>query len=270
MARVLTAAIGAPLAIAALFLLPRLGFLILVGGLILIAAAEMARLGRAIGAGKGISLLPVFTLLCAILLLEPPFVGLDGSLRVFLMVLLATAGVSLAGLWSGGSIQERSLSASFMGFGALYLALPIAAFDQLRTRDPWLVVLLLATVWLTDTGAFVFGSKWGRRKLAPKVSPNKSWEGALGGLVLGVLAAGLLSWWRLGGIEPSWLVGGLAASVSGQLGDLFESMFKRAAGVKDSGALLPGHGGMFDRLDSLIIAAPVLELTCRLVLPAAS
>ncbi|MCH7665183.1 MAG: phosphatidate cytidylyltransferase [Acidobacteria bacterium] len=273
MARVLTAAIGAPLVVAALFLFPPGGFVALVGGLCLIAAAELARLGRATGAGRGVYLLPVFVLLAAILLVDPAVVGFadrDSGLRILLLVLLVTAGASLAGLWSGGKVRARGLAASFLGFGALYLALPVAAFDQLRARDPWLVVLLLATVWLTDTGAFLIGSKWGRRKLAPEVSPNKSWEGAWGGLLLGLLAAGVCSWWRLGVLEPSWLFAGLVVSVSGQLGDLFESMFKRSAGVKDSGTLLPGHGGMLDRLDSLIVAAPVLELTCRLVLPAAS
>ena len=273
MARVLTAAIGAPLALGAVFLFSREGFAALVGVLCLVAAAELARLGRAAGAGRGVYLLPVFVLLAAILLVGPAVVGLDGldaGLRILLLVFLVTMGASLAGLWSGGKARERGLAASFLGFGALYLALPVAAFDQLRTRDPWLVVLLLATVWLTDTGAFLFGSKWGKRKLAPEVSPNKSWEGAWGGLLLGLLAAGFCSWWRLGLLEPSWLFAGLVVSVSGQLGDLFESMFKRSAGVKDSGTLLPGHGGMLDRLDSLIVAAPVLELTCRLVLPAAS
>lgn len=268
-ARVLTAAIGAPLAVAALFLFPRGGFVALVGGLCLIAAAELSRLGRAAGAGRGVYFLPVFVLLAAILLVDPVAVGfadLDADLRLLLLVLLVTAGASLAGLWSGGQVRARGLTALFLGFGALYLALPVVAFDQLRARDPWLVVLLLATVWLTDTGAFLFGSKWGRRKLAPEVSPNKTWEGAWGGLLLGLLAAGLCSWWRLGVLEPSWLFAGLVISVSGQLGDLFESMFKRFAGVKDSGTLLPGHGGMLDRLDSLIVAAPILELTCRLVL----
>ncbi len=239
--------------------------------LCVIAAVELARLGRATGASRAVSPLPAFVLLATLLLVEPAigrFADLDASLRLLMLALLVTLGASLAGLQSEGKIRERGLAASYLGFGTVYLALPIAAFDQLRARDPWLVVLLLATVWLTDTGAFLVGSKWGRRKLAPTVSPNKSWEGAWGGLLLGLLAAGLWSWVRTGALEPLWLLAGAAISVAGQLGDLFESMFKRAAGVKDSGALLPGHGGMLDRLDSLIVAAPVLELICRLFYPA--
>jgi phosphatidate cytidylyltransferase len=272
MARVLTAAIGAPLALAALFLLPRAGFLGLIVILCVIAAVELARLGRATGASPAVSLLPVFVLLAATLLVDPAIGGLadlTAGPRVLLLAVLVTFGASLAALGSAGKIRERGLAASLLGFGTLYLTLPILAFDQLRARDPWLVVLLLATVWLTDAGAFLVGIKWGRRKLAPVVSPNKSWEGAWGGLLLGLLAAGLWSWLRLGSLQPLWLVVGFTISVSGQLGDLFESMFKRSAGVKDSGALLPGHGGMLDRLDSLIVAAPVLELFCRLVWPPA-
>lgn len=269
MARVLTAAIGAPLALAALFLLPREGFLVVVALLCAIAAAELARLGRAAGASRAVSLLPAFAIVAALLLLEPGvsrLTALTGS-RIFLLAMLVAFGASITALFSKGTMRERGWAASLLGFGTLYLALPIAAFDQLRARDPWLVVLLLATVWLTDTGAFLAGSRWGRRKLAPAVSPNKSWEGAWGGLLLGLLAASLWSWWRLGAIEPLWLFAGFAVSVTGQLGDLVESMFKRSAGVKDSGALLPGHGGMLDRLDSLIVAAPVLELICRFAGP---
>lgn len=267
--RVLTAVIGAPLALAALFVLPRPGFLLLVAALVLVAAAEFARLGRAAGAGDALIWLPAAVALAALLLIErPPWGGgldwaVDPGARLGLLAGLVAVAVALLALWSKGTMRERALTAGFLGFGALYLGLPIAAFDQLRARDPWLVVLLLATVWLTDSGAFLVGSRWGRRRLAPEVSPNKSWEGAWGGLGLGLLAAAALSWWRLGAVEPTWLLAGLAVSVTGQLGDLVESMFKRSAGVKDSGSLLPGHGGMLDRLDSLIMAAPVLELLCR-------
>ena len=267
MQRVLTAAIGAPLALVALFLLPRVGFLALVLGLCLIAAIELARLGVVLGAGRAVWSLPVLTLLAALLLTEPAVAGvaeIGADTRFLLVLVLATFASAIVALWSRGSVRERAMGIWLIAFGALYLALPVSAIDRLRGRDPFLVVFLLAVVWLTDTGAFLVGGKWGKRKLAPQVSPNKTWEGALGGLVAGVAAAGAWSLWRLGAVEPGLLLAGGLVSTAGQIGDLIESLIKRAAGVKDSGALLPGHGGMLDRPDSLFVAAPVLELVCRL------
>jgi phosphatidate cytidylyltransferase len=123
----------------------------------------------------------------------------------------------------------------------------------------WRIVLLLAIVMSSDTVAFFVGSALGRRKLAPGISPGKTVEGAVGGLVGGVLGA--LAVWAAGlpGV-PAWHAAllGFAVAVLGMLGDLLESLLKRWAGVKDSGRLFPGHGGMLDRLDSLLFGAPVL------------
>jgi phosphatidate cytidylyltransferase len=128
----------------------------------------------------------------------------------------------------------------------------------------WLVVVV-ASVWAMDTAAYAVGRMIGRRKLAPAISPGKTVEGALGGLV----AAGAVAAW-LGYIcglpVPLGLLLGLAIGVVGQAGDLFESLLKRCAGVKDSGAILPGHGGILDRLDSLLFAAPVAYFGLRVVL----
>ncbi len=122
----------------------------------------------------------------------------------------------------------------------------------------WLMFGLLVN-WVGDTGAYYVGRKFGRHKLAPMVSPGKSWEGAFASVVTGV-AFGLIylpltikgtSWWLAGLLA-------LAANVAGQVGDLAESAIKRGAGVKDSGSLLPGHGGLLDRVDSTLFALPVL------------
>ena len=145
-------------------------------------------------------------------------------------------------------------------FGVVSIALPATAMCLLRARSPRAVLALLLIVWVCDSSAYYVGRAIGRRPLAPVVSPKKTWEGTIGGLVGATLfgaAAG--TWWFLPELGP---VRGAAAaalaSTAGQIGDLVESLWKRGAGVKDSGTFLPGHGGFYDRIDSLLFAAPVL------------
>ena len=121
------------------------------------------------------------------------------------------------------------------------------------------IILLLSVVWAGDTGAYFAGRAFGCHKLHPKVSPKKTWEGALGGLLASLVAGALAAGWYLPAFP--WiglLVAVLPAAVLGQAGDLCESVLKRACGVKDSGRILPGHGGILDRVDALIFAAPIL------------
>ena len=102
------------------------------------------------------------------------------------------------------------------------------------------------------------GSAWGRHKMAPLVSPNKSWEGAIAGFLTGIVATVLWSWWRLGEVRAPLLLVAAATGIAAQLGDLFESLLKRGVNVKDSGSLIPGHGGFFDRMDAMLFAGPVM------------
>jgi len=121
----------------------------------------------------------------------------------------------------------------------------------------WLVLMLLCLIWATDTGAYYTGKTFGKHKLAPSISPNKTWEGSVGGLVLAIVVAGLFKEYLLP--DLTWMdaiVLAVLGGVWGQLGDLLESALKRNVGVKDSGKMLPGHGGMLDRFDSLIFTAP--------------
>ncbi len=120
----------------------------------------------------------------------------------------------------------------------------------------WLV-LAIVTTWVSDTGAFLIGRQWGRRKLAPHLSPKKTWMGCLGGLVTAVGFAVPLAYWGGAGAGHGLAVG-LLIGVVCPFGDLVISMVKRQVGVKDTGALFPGHGGMLDRLDTLLVAAPLI------------
>jgi phosphatidate cytidylyltransferase len=125
----------------------------------------------------------------------------------------------------------------------------------------WLMLLLLGLIWATDTGAYYTGKSIGKRKLAPSISPNKTWEGTIGGLVLAFIVGSVFKTTLLP--ELSWIdvtVLAFLGGAWGQMGDLLESAFKRSVGVKDSGSVLPGHGGLLDRFDSLIFTAPAYYL----------
>jgi len=128
-------------------------------------------------------------------------------------------------------------------------------------------VLLL--VWSADTGAYFAGKAFGRRRLAPQISPGKTWEGVAGGLVLSAAAAAASAQWLDQPVGPLVVVS-LVVAVFSIVGDLTESLFKRFAGVKDSGQLIPGHGGLMDRLDSITAAAPLLLLGALELLTVAS
>lgn len=127
----------------------------------------------------------------------------------------------------------------------------------------WLVVGVLA-VWAYDTGAYLAGRAVGRRGFMTHISAHKTWEGVVGGIVLAVLVT-LLTFWATGAWLPGALILGPLVAVAAQAGDLAESMLKRAAGAKDSGRLIPGHGGMLDRIDSILFAGPVVYLYLLLV-----
>jgi phosphatidate cytidylyltransferase len=163
-----------------------------------------------------------------------------------------------------GEFNATVPAAAMTLLGATYLGALGGTLAGLRLLEPlalapWRIVLLLAIVMVSDTAAYLVGNAIGTRKLAPSISPGKSVEGAVGGLVGGV--AGALAVWAAGlpGV-PAWHAGllGFVVAILGILGDLLESLLKRWAGVKDSGRLFPGHGGMLDRLDSLLFGAPVV------------
>ncbi|GAA4701020.1 phosphatidate cytidylyltransferase [Brevibacillus fulvus] len=149
------------------------------------------------------------------------------------------------------------LGALYIGYGFTYML----ATRNLPEHGLLLTFLVVFGIWATDTGAYFVGKAVGRRKLWPAISPNKTLEGSLGGLVLAVLVVALLN--QLGGsFSFGQVLGiGLTIGIAGQLGDLVESAIKRHFGVKDSGQILPGHGGVLDRFDSLLFVFPILHLS---------
>lgn len=148
--------------------------------------------------------------------------------------------------------------------GYLILAATWKALTELHlmAQGSWLVLYVMLLVWAADIGAFFVGRRWGQHKLAVSISPGKTIEGAIGGIIAALLIATLVGWSELrqGMLWSIWLAVALITVLFSILGDLFESMLKRTAGIKDSGKLLPGHGGILDRIDSLTAAAPVFVL----------
>lgn len=171
--------------------------------------------------------------------------------------LFLVATTALLPLLGRARVEEALIASGFLAFGVPYFTLPIVSVYQLQAIDPWLLFLLLAIVWLGDTAAFYVGSRFGRHRMAPIISPKKSWEGAAAGFSIGIVATAVWSLCRLGELRPALLAVAAVTALVAQLGDLVESMIKRGVGVKDSARLLPGHGGMYDRMDAMILAAPV-------------
>jgi phosphatidate cytidylyltransferase len=262
MKRVLTAAVVLPLAIAAIFLLPSLGFFVLVLLVVELAVLEYVAITGSLSSPRAMASLPVLVPLAVLFLLPEIWYGDRMLPAEYLLgwILLASAGMAAIALFSRAPIKESVGALGFLAFGLPYFALPVASLHRLRSIDPWVVLLVAAIVWAGDTAAYYVGCRWGRRRLTPVVSPHKTWEGAAAGFVAAVAATAAWSLWRLGEVNSELLALGAVTSVAAQVGDLVESLVKRSAGVKDSGALLPGHGGMLDRLDSLLFAAPVLTV----------
>jgi phosphatidate cytidylyltransferase len=157
--------------------------------------------------------------------------------------------------------------AALLVIGLVYIFGCWRAAISLRDLNPhWLMFALLVN-WTGDAGAYYVGRAFGRHKLAPRVSPNKSWEGAVASTVASLVLAGGYLLYFVPEVGPRLIIPlAVLANVTGQLGDLAESAIKRGAGVKDSGALLPGHGGLLDRVDSTVFVLPVLYACVRLTL----
>ena len=231
------------LLVAGLFLLPRAGVAALMALVVGIGGFEWARLcgfNAPVYAGAAVvSLVLLF--------------WFDITQPVFVLATAFWIVAAPAWLWIGVKPVHRAALAA-AGFIVLVPA-ALAVVDL----PPLEALLVLAVAWIADTGGYFAGRRWGRHKLAPSISPGKTWEGAAGGLIAAAAYAIILSMFAGGGNKDAALFVGVAALLVAVsiVGDLFESAAKRQAGVKDSGALLPGHGGMLDRIDSATATLPV-------------
>ncbi|MCW8945774.1 MAG: phosphatidate cytidylyltransferase [Sedimenticola sp.] len=257
--RILTALVLLPLVIAGVLYLPTKGFALILAIVIFLAASEWLRLAALVTLKERLLflLVIVFSLLFFSYALEEP--GVD--LALFSLVSVGWLVVS------GVVIQyhpERSpvfgkLTKALIG---LFVLVPTwAALVYLHgygEQGPELVLFAMSLSWVADTGAYFAGRQWGRVKLAPHVSPKKTREGVYGALLAVGLWSGLLIWLRPEtGSALQILLLCLVVCLVSVIGDLFESLLKRQAGIKDSGSLLPGHGGILDRIDSLTAVAPL-------------
>lgn len=188
------------------------------------------------------------------------------SVPLAIMAPIASGPSFLAlGLIAGaGFFIAATTRRSELGWGAVYVGLPVLALLLLRVQPGGLVLAFwaMALVWATDIGAFFAGRTIGGPKLAPRVSPNKTWAGLIGGVVAATGFAFAMHVWT--GLPFRLVMATPLLAVLSQGGDLYESWLKRRAGVKDSGSLLPGHGGVLDRLDGLVPVAPVAALLVEL------
>jgi phosphatidate cytidylyltransferase len=250
--RVGTAAVLIAILLAALFVLPRAGVAALMALVAGIGGFEWARLCGAGGAPATLYAAGIVLVLAALLFVDPA--GPAFLLASAFWIVAVPAWLAL-----GVKPGQRALL-----LAAGFIVLVPAALAMV-VLEPLPALLALAVAWIADTAAYFAGRRWGRRKLAPAISPGKTWEGAAGGLIGAAAYAMILSIF-LAGIQATRMAVFLGAAallvVASIVGDLFESALKRQAGAKDSGTLLPGHGGMLDRIDS---ASAVLPLAATLM-----
>jgi phosphatidate cytidylyltransferase len=261
--RVLTALCLVPLVIAAILWLSTVAFVLLSSAVFLVAAWEWSRfagfetlLGR-----MGCVLLMV--LMATLLLIALERLGSRTSLQAGVLVFIPAFWVmafiavicypNYALFWKSPIIGVWS--------GCMVLVPTWAFFIALQYTDPYMLLYIVALVCVCDSAAYIVGKRYGCTKLVPALSPGKTWEGVLGGLALGFVVVGVAYVLLKPKLSvPHWMLLSFITMIFSIVGDLFESLFKRLRNLKDSGAILPGHGGILDRLDSINAAVPLFSL----------
>lgn len=260
--RFITALILIPVLLWALFGWSQVAFAVFLGFFILVGAWEWTAL-------CGMQKLSMRLLYLALVAMAGGFLIVTPSLTLPLMAIAVLWWVWIFIELVAYPDVRQGFLASLPGklLSGFVLLLPAwIALLILRAQSPqgeWLALFLLLIVWTADTGAYFAGHRWGKTKLAPLVSPGKTWEGVAGGLaavLVLALLAGIYGARYTGVLLAGWVALALVTAFVSVLGDLFESRVKRAAGVKDSGTLFPGHGGVLDRIDAFTAAAPLFTL----------
>lgn len=267
--RVITAVVLAVLFLGGLFFLSVTGFALAIGVVVMLAGWEWANLSGLTAQWQRLLYAAVVGGSVALAAWYTGFLPAGelqtGPLQVLLLAACTWWAVAL--LWvqgypSSALLWGHSIIKMLMGFLVLVPTWLALVFLRDQPAGEWLILLVMVMVACADIGAYFTGKAFGRRKLAPAVSPGKSWEGFWGGFACCLLLAGIVGYAFGGG----WLTLAIIApaSLASVLGDLLESMVKRQRGVKDSSQLLPGHGGILDRVDSITAAAPVFALAVLL------
>lgn len=258
--RLLTVAVVLPLLLAAMFLLPGVWWQLALVAPLFIAAREWSRLAAFGRVHAAIFLLVLAGGVAALMIVAMPATAEHGAVISRVIYFFSVAfWVVIAPCWLWLKLAVHNRLA--LAIAGIVVLLPTwLAFAQLQ-RNPNSLLLLLGVVWIADTAAYFFGKKFGRRKLAPAISPGKTWAGVSGALATVTVYALILHLTRFSEHDGLFLVMAfLAMAIFSIVGDLLESWLKRSAGVKDSGAVLPGHGGMLDRIDGLMAALPLAAL----------
>ncbi|QSP93444.1 phosphatidate cytidylyltransferase [Marinobacter salinisoli] len=266
--RIITALILAPIAIGGIFFLPPLGFALFTGLIITLGAWEWANLSGISGqVGRVIYAGVVALILYG--LLNVPAVAVFWLALIWWVACFLLVRAYPRGSETWGNLPARALMGLLVlvpaWVGLNYLRTGTLAFGEV-SNSLWAILYIFCVVWVADIGAYFAGRAFGKAKLAPRVSPGKSWAGVWGGLAAVGLFALLVSLAAAASASETVLLilASLFTGFVSVLGDLFESMLKRFRGVKDSSQLLPGHGGILDRIDSLTAAIPVFALIITL------
>jgi phosphatidate cytidylyltransferase len=282
MTRILSALVLLPLVVGAIWFLPPVATLVLALIASVLAFVEYAAIAEALGARiprttSGLAV--AAACLGTVMVGRPSAMVMHGSaslsdavplaagvLEVVLMSALIVIGATAVASQRPGPDVLRDAAASL--FPAIYIGMPLGALAAIRAD--WLVgggrealLLLMAVIVVSDSAQYYTGRAFGRRPLSPTISPKKTVEGAVGGVVFGTIAMMVGGWWIFATPRWSLAIVGAVIALLGIVGDLFESLLKRSAGLKDSSQLIPGHGGVLDRIDSWLFAAPVYYVFVR-------